>query len=1295
MNPRTTLHTRRGVALVIVLVMLVLMSGIVIGFLSMANTERASATSQAGGLAARQLGESAVNLVITQIRDATTAADTGGTWASQPGAIRTYAPNGQGDKVFKLYSADELRVDATNFNPAADAGDLATLDTNPFDIPDGWADMNAPALAREYDSNGRPVTIPRYPILDPSVARPMGDRTAPNSPGIVEGFECAQIAIDDPDDGPKIPVLPMPVRWLYVLRDGAIAKATDATLDNPIVGRIAFWTDDESSKVNINTASEGTFWDTPSYSSRVEAGQISSAGALQSQFDSLNLAVSQPVRNEFQRYPGHPATTSLSPVLGWLWPEDPYATRERYANFKEAIYQLAPYVRHYDASRAPTSRSGTAIGVLTANYGAVTSNRTIPLDKTRLFATVDEYMFRPNRTPWDSNDTASSDQRLPQTFPNMTPDALEKVRFFLTAHSRSPELNLWSKPRVTIWPIEQNRQRRTQFDALFAFCSTVAGREFFITRTQDGHRSPTDDFTRNPRNREVYDYLRSLLNQPVPGWGSRFSTKFGADTNQILTQIFDYVRCVNLVDTSTPTTGGDSVAPYTPRFWTGAPGSSRPNDNSGQVTPLRIDVDGDETQGLGRFPTISEVAVLCTPLTQNPPQMRIILAFEMFVANPGFPAIKETYTLKVTRLEDIRVLNQSGASTPANFPRVAFNVVNLDGSHEPLGRAYMPNRGWANGFWFFRPGTTRSIAAKTLTKANVGTPRLQDYTLFSDNIPHSGSRFFLEGGHFQVEVFADQNASTVPVHTYDFKLFDHRTPSGDGFPWPTWTKAFQNRITELGAGENAHQNHDLGWIRGAGATDGDIIRSFEYVGPGNALDNKGDHRHAVTSRRIIPASHFAPRGGASFNNPTILRLHGLKTCNGNRYPGHTPPGAEGRLSPGAPIRQDRHQKIPNGINGVKRADGGWGDWDRGISKTVDGAFGGRVDEGNAYFDLGSTSESYRMPYYHGARFIDPGQTYFSPNRMLSSPVMFGSLPTGVKRGLPWQTLLFRPDRPAPGEPSHPGAGSLPDHLLLDLFHMPVVEPYAISEPFSTAGKINLNYEIAPWGYARIDSEPWVRRDTGLRAVMKAVRVMAVPGTAAEAAHQEHALDNRNSFRHDIDLQKTLDAVQVMLDRGKPGVVEQNGIFRSASQICEIDLFPGGDRVDPRSPSPPSMGTSASDIGQFWYNHRLTGDNQRERPYSHIFPRVTTRSNVYNVHVRAQSIRIKPQAFGPNGELAGGELKESDVQVQSEYRGSSIIERFLDPNDKALQGYNENAPGREGSLEPYYRFRVIATKRFSE
>jgi len=99
-------------------------------------------------------------------------------------------------------------------------------------------------------------------------------------------------------------------------------------------------------------------------------------------------------------------------------------------------------------------------------------------------------------------------------------------------------------------------------------------------------------------------------------------------------------------------------------------------------------------------------------------------------------------------------------------------------------------------------------------------------------------------------------------------------------------------------------------------------------------------------------------------------------------------------------------------------------------------------------------------YFHYAQ-TDGSENLFSLNRILPSPGMFGSLPASVKGFNPssgegsWETLLLRPP------PGHPGTSAPHDHNYLDLFWMPVVEPYAISEPFSTAGKVNMNYQIFP------------------------------------------------------------------------------------------------------------------------------------------------------------------------------------------------------------------------------------------
>jgi hypothetical protein len=302
--------------------------------------------------------------------------------------------------------------------------------------------------------------------------------------------------------------------------------------------------------------------------------------------------------------------------------------------------------------------------------------------------------------------------------------------------------------------------------------------------------------------------------------------------------------------------------------------------------------------------------------------------------------------------------------------------------------------------------------------------------------------------------------------------------------------------------------------------------------------------------------------------------------------------------------------------------------------------------------------------------------------------MFGSLPTGVVRGLPWQTLLFRPNR---GSKSHPGGQTISnpaDHLLLDLFNLPVVEPYAISEPFSTGGKVNLNYVIAPFGYAMGDSgkrqntvtkvtnsmdRSYIRRDTALRGVFKSVKIMAVQTSQANAAHESGPMNEATNFHYDIDSERTLDAFESRFkDRDR-------GLFRSASEICDMDLYPM-----PNGPGGPTV-PQVTDWGRFWEtDYAQTGDNMRERPYAHIYPRVTTKSNVYTIHMRCQSVKkvpgTDPEKFDPNRD-----------KILGEYRGQATIERFIDPNDPELRTYD--ATSGASSVDPFYRFRVISTKQF--
>ena len=75
-----------------------------------------------------------------------------------------------------------------------------------------------------------------------------------------------------------------------------------------------------------------------------------------------------------------------------------------------------------------------------------------------------------------------------------------------------------------------------------------------------------------------------------------------------------------------------------------------------------------------------------------------------------------------------------------------------------------------------------------------------------------------------------------------------------------------------------------------------------------------------------------------------------------------------------------------------------------------------------------------------------------------------------------------------------------------------------------------------------------------------------------------------------------------------------------------------------------------------------------------------------MHVRAQA--LKTPRTTPDGQWI-----ENPQLVQSEYRGAVTINRYLDPEDPNIPDFT--APGNllKYSLDSYYKYRVLETRRF--
>jgi hypothetical protein len=231
--------------------------------------------------------------------------------------------------------------------------------------------------------------------------------------------------------------------------------------------------------------------------------------------------------------------------------------------------------------------------------------------------------------------------------------------------------------------------------------------------------------------------------------------------------------------------------------------------------------------------------------------------------------------------------------------------------------------------------------------------------------------------------------------------------------------------------------------------------------------------------------------------------------------------------------------------------------------------------------------------------------------------------------------------------------------------MPVVEPYAISTCMATAGKINLNDQIAPFTY--------LHRHTALRALLDDLRMPMIP--LSEAANYKSS--GTGSIWNAIDVDSTLAQIENHFASGSVDA------YLSESEICAVPLVPQTTVKPPPFSANDVAGTqknlAASWAGTALPDGGLTGDNLRELPYAQLYSRLTTRSNSYTVHVRVQV--LKKITSDPDQNI----WKEGTDVVLGDWRGSYEIERYLDPAAPA--------PTAGSALGPY-KFRIVSAHAFA-
>jgi uncharacterized protein (TIGR02600 family) len=948
-----------------------LIAFLVLTILTLNRSEQRAATNSAELTDVRTLSDLPAQVVISQIRRATQNLGTFFTWTSQPGLIRVHSLEGNSangadakrqEFRYPLYSTQALYATG-RLDLSTELGGLAQWPGSKA----LYVDLNEPIEVRQDLRTGAPLPSGTqgtlvFPILDPSAFERVGNNGEARVQGMaINGSPPATSARHQ---------MPMPVAWLYVLSTGKIlaplpgSSPTVARFNMgdfqpqgaepapKIIGRIAFWTDDESCKINLNTATEPAPWHPPMTVSERDRW----------------AADASPVRGETHRLAGHPAYTALSPVFrsfGGLaspvtslqpQPQPPSENGAGVSLFKDSLTNIHSLLPH-----SPQRETGSIHGT-----ESVISNTIPPIPRApAAWSNVDEFLFD-SGVPFGSG--AMRQRNGFQSVGGYSLDEadIRRARFCLTTHSSAPETNPFNQPKISLWPIQEDTAQRTRTDHLMALAASLGGaagaRHYYGLQrasawsgTSPGSSHSTNaDLALGSRNRQLFDWLRTLTSAHFPTFSGSFEGKYGLlNRDHLLLSMFDLMRW-----TANP---GNAWTDNGPSYDYLAPSTEgdAPIEGSGMVTPLIADTGAGRTlRSPGRIPTITEAAIVFIatdaertinggnefdPEDSGPwagfakktTQVRAFLVLEPFITTPGFPSINPTIKYVVKGLngpntatpepvsEDLKFslepLNFQGrllefGGGAANYPLP--NIVSFSPS--------FPNPVTALGnARRFGGGATSFSGLTSLFVLNDGRPRTSfgivnpesDFPWASNEITLDPLRtdFPLQLGDLLVEIrhaetntllqeialpFSQLNGATVPMP---------RIALGDSNLALNGPDAVLTERFKLIPSANPNNPPYLPLIKR-----GDVVRSV-------SLDPKAPHRgdvRMVASRYQVPLEWYTPTplppvpssiGSSPPLNQNDHEAHGLRETPfdttgqiGSHIPNHLP-----QISPEEPQKAER------------------------------------------------------------------------------------------------------------------------------------------------------------------------------------------------------------------------------------------------------------------------------------------------------------------------------------------------------------------------------------------------------
>ena len=335
---------------------------------------------------------------------------------------------------------------------------------------------------------------------------------------------------------------PMLATWVNVLRN----PLAPASATNPVVGRYAFWMDDENAKINVNTAyGKPASLQTAAnqiYRTNPLDGIAPSSGYEQVGFDALQSTT--------DTYPGDGTHMANGTVANAVGTSILSGSTEISARLYPLWHPSAMNLDVLPTDPACLNRAALADwifnGVYNAMYGGVINNTVYPGGATTPLAykQANGGRYRPLAYPEQIMQFVTADSSGNPTDPTL----FSRNKFNLTAYNRAPEFNAFGKPRLLMENRIRTKSTGLANDSMgnlgvsgaeTEFCQTpdfdLNGPMYFHGDDNSAVSNPSSCYNDLGSVQMVADYIATLLNRnDWPGMPARsFVDKWGGDANAL------------------------------------------------------------------------------------------------------------------------------------------------------------------------------------------------------------------------------------------------------------------------------------------------------------------------------------------------------------------------------------------------------------------------------------------------------------------------------------------------------------------------------------------------------------------------------------------------------------------------------------------------------------------------------------------------------------------------------------------------------------------------------------------